>query len=281
MKTRLVLILFLVTAQNLIFSQAERVFNLRYDFNQVTPIDNQQFTTFKEFINLYSKATFKAIKVEAYSDSIGSEENNLKIGVKRYNFVNAHLNKISNLPPITFVNHGSGTQRRAKIPSEKARLVVVWFTFEEENITETDIVAVNDVFDSQETVIASVQEQTFDKEQVEKEAIDYRNKTMITSVQFEGDKGKYFGNPTPELRKIYMIYKQDTSLRLKITGHTCCGDMVRLSKRRAKKVYKDLKKEGIPKQKMSYEGWGNKRPLVLEVDENARQRNRRVEITFY
>jgi outer membrane protein OmpA-like peptidoglycan-associated protein len=98
---------------------------------------------------------------------------------------------------------------------------------------------------------------------------------------FIGNTAKYIGNPIASLNQIFDIYTKNPDLKLVISGHTCCGNKIRLSKKRARKVFRDLVAMGIPRSKMTYKGYGNQRPLVEEKDEKSRNVNRRVEVAFY
>lgn len=54
--------------------------------------------------------------------------------------------------------------------------------------------------------------------------------------------------------------ERDTTVTLLIRGHVCCGPAYRLSKRRAKKVYKYLLSAGAPKSRLSYKGYSDTCP---------------------
>jgi outer membrane protein OmpA-like peptidoglycan-associated protein len=64
-----------------------------------------------------------------------------------------------------------------------------------------------------------------------------------------------------------------------IEGHVCCGPAPRVSKRRARGVYRQLRKLDVPKEQMSYIGKSFDEPKVLkEKNEQDKDMNRRVEI---
>lgn len=88
--------------------------------------------------------------------------------------------------------------------------------------------------------------------------------------------------------KLMKIMKDNPNLRIEIQGHICCNTnrdgldkdtgTMNLSENRAISIYTELIKAGIDKQRLSYKGYGPFRKLVKEVDDNSRQRNRRVSI---
>lgn len=74
---------------------------------------------------------------------------------------------------------------------------------------------------------------------------------------------------------------KDSTLHLHVRGHVCCGPSERLSKRRAKKVYKFLLNLGIPKARMSWKGYSDTCPRRWpeKTDEDAAL-NRRVDFVI-
>ena len=63
-----------------------------------------------------------------------------------------------------------------------------------------------------------------------------------------------------------------------IRGHVCCGPSQKLSKKRAKKVYRYLKRSGVSPTRMEYIGYSDQLPLVFpEKTEEDEQKNRRVD----
>ena len=94
----------------------------------------------------------------------------------------------------------------------------------------------------------------------------------------------------PELQKLLVTMERNPNLKIEIQGHICCylgegdgydlgtGDNY-LSKNRAKYIYDFLIQHGIDPNRLSYIGFGRRKPLVIEeVNEEARSKNRRVEI---
>lgn len=93
-----------------------------------------------------------------------------------------------------------------------------------------------------------------------------------------------------ELVKLYYVMADNPSLKIQIEGHICCMRQgsdgydydtqdFHLSTNRAKHIYDYLVEKGISKDRMTYKGFGNSRPLAsperTPADENM---NRRVEI---
>ncbi len=80
---------------------------------------------------------------------------------------------------------------------------------------------------------------------------------------------------------LYDTLLKNPHLTAHIRGHVCGGNKVSLSRRRARTVYRYLIKNGIERDRLSYAGYGNQKPLVFPertaVDRGA---NRRVDVVF-
>jgi len=73
--------------------------------------------------------------------------------------------------------------------------------------------------------------------------------------------------------------RENANRKIIIEGHVCCGPNIRMSKKRAKAVYKSLLKLNAPKGQMTYVGKSFDEPKVLkEKSEVDKDLNRRVEI---
>ena len=85
----------------------------------------------------------------------------------------------------------------------------------------------------------------------------------------------------PELRRLAMILKNNSSFRIVIEGYTDNTGKkaynLQLSENRAKAVANYLISLGIPKQRVSYKGLGDQRPIADNFNEAGRSKNRRVE----
>ena len=72
---------------------------------------------------------------------------------------------------------------------------------------------------------------------------------------------------------------ENPSKEIRIEGHVCCGPDMRVSRKRAKRVYKMLRKLKVPKIQMEYIGRSFDAPKVeKEKNEADKDMNRRVEI---
>jgi len=84
-----------------------------------------------------------------------------------------------------------------------------------------------------------------------------------------------------EMDDLFNFLNQNKQIHAFIRGHVCCGDNLKLSKKRAKYVYQELIKRGVNKDRLRYQGFSNTLLLVNpEITEADRTKNKRVDIIF-
>ena len=96
---------------------------------------------------------------------------------------------------------------------------------------------------------------------------------------------KYFGKSTtvsPNYLYVMQALQEkletNPSLSIHVRGHVCCGPSLSISRRRARRAARYLKKMGISKERISHRGYSNSKPMVLpEKTEEDAQKNRRVD----
>lgn len=108
-----------------------------------------------------------------------------------------------------------------------------------------------------------------------------RNIPINTPIQFKGDKTKIDEKSYAYIDHLHHTMNKHPQLTAHIRGHVCCGNNKRVSKKRAKRVYKRLIYLGVDKERLSFYGYSNTLPLVFpERKEADRKINRRVDIIF-
>ncbi len=84
-----------------------------------------------------------------------------------------------------------------------------------------------------------------------------------------------------EMDDLFNFLNQNNQIHAFIRGHVCCGDNLKLSKKRAKYVYQELIKRGVNPDRLRYQGFSNTLLLVNpERTEADRTKNKRVDIIF-
>jgi len=100
-------------------------------------------------------------------------------------------------------------------------------------------------------------------------------------LYFHANKGVMKKESQPVLDQLYRTLMSYPELHAHFRGHVCCGHNKRISSKRARYVYKYLRKRGVPKERISYKGYSNTIPLVTpERTEADREKNRRVDVIY-
>lgn len=110
-------------------------------------------------------------------------------------------------------------------------------------------------------------------------------KLILKNLHFETDKAIILENSYFELNKLVYALKKNTTLKIKINGHTdnTGGQQYNqeLSEKRALSVRNYLLQKGISNLRMSVNGFGDTQPISDNNSVEGKQLNRRVEIEVY
>jgi outer membrane protein OmpA-like peptidoglycan-associated protein len=112
----------------------------------------------------------------------------------------------------------------------------------------------------------------------------------LKNVYFPADRHVMKPESMEALEKLYSVLKNNPNLKISIEGHVCCvrdaPDALdidtyepHLSVNRAKAIYNYLVEKGIDPGRLTYVGYGRRRPVIeVEQSEEDAEKNRRVEI---
>ena len=256
----------------MIFSQTKiKSFYFENDQSIPTPYSQNQLELFRQSFN---NNEVVILEIYSYTDSLGTNSYNNILASKRLDFVTNKLNLIDNsfiqLKPYA-LNYKYDVKdykswRRVDVYYELLVLkdsagIENSFTNENENEIETEL-----TIELSNPIDEAIKEEL----------------PFILNISFKEGTAKIELNSFAEIKKLadYMN-THPTARNIVIRGHVCCGNNMRISKNRAKSVYKELQKMGVEKSKLSFKGMSNKDPLVFPEKTNAdRQKNRRVDIVF-
>lgn len=126
----------------------------------------------------------------------------------------------------------------------------------------------------------------FDRQQNNTEiAYEVGRTYILQNVYFDFRQSQLRKDSYEELDKIVAFLKDNPDIHILIIGHTDNVGSTRynlqLSRERARSVFTYLYRQGIPLERMSYEGKGFSEPIADNETELGRQMNRRVEIMFF
>lgn len=108
------------------------------------------------------------------------------------------------------------------------------------------------------------------------------NSFRFENLNFQTASAELESGTEQELNDLAQLLKTQTQIEIRIEGHTDkVGDTAvnqKLSENRARTVYQFLIDQGIAPQRLSYQGFGESRPVADNESDEGRQENRRVEI---
>lgn len=105
-------------------------------------------------------------------------------------------------------------------------------------------------------------------------------KPINLNINFVGGQDVFLEESYPKLERLLEILLGDSTLEVELLGHVCCADDYELSIKRANAVFNFLLKNGISENRMSTEGFSNRKRLVPDTSEANMSLNRRVEAVF-
>ncbi len=104
---------------------------------------------------------------------------------------------------------------------------------------------------------------------------------VLKNVFFESGSAELLPTSVSELNRLKTLLESNPSLSIRINGHTDNigndQDNKTLSQNRAKAVYDFLIAQGIKAARLSYQGFGETKPIDTNETEEGRQNNRRTE----
>lgn len=235
-----------------------------------TVYSQNQLMLFKDKV---AKNEFIIEKVYAYTDSIGSSRYNDSLAKKRLEYVSTNLG-IQNMSSIPKVAQGLSRVYDAQ-SFLNWRRVDVYYQQLKPLVIETQEI------DTTELNLSEIKSQVLDTNHQEiLTSLDNATPYILNVEFFEGT-ADLDEKSLNEIRNLADFLTENATASIIIRGHVCCGKNMRMSKKRAKTVYKELIKLGISKTRLDYIGMSNKEPLVTpELSDSDRQRNRRVDIKF-
>lgn len=113
------------------------------------------------------------------------------------------------------------------------------------------------------------------------EPIRKGSKIEHAPIYFDRSTSKFIPSAMPELRRLAQTLIRNPKLQVEIQGHTDNigkkEELVMLSLERANAVREFLISQGVSIERLSIKGLGAKYPIVSNMDEQSRRKNRRVE----
>ena len=244
--------LFLLFIYNL-SAQQKPIETIYFDFDKFNLTDKQTEVV-NTFIKTIDTSKVESIQIYGYCDDRGNDEYNFRLSHNRVNTVQELL-----------VTAGFN-QSKIVILEGKGRVVVKPDTVE--NLYETRL-------RNRRVDLIVVKRNSFGKDVYNsfKDNLKVGDKICLESILFDIGSARLTHNSKKELDKIAETLQKRKNVQFEIRGHVCCTPEIysdgidkdtkerRLSWNRAKTVFNYLSTKKVSKNRMSYQGCGNKYPL--------------------
>lgn len=224
----------------------------------------------------------KELIIVGYADYLGSEDANLKLSENRAKNVQAYLSGLGIRKTNIKLVEGKGEIKRetetATGYAADRRVDIVLAERLKKVSTPTT------------TKTTTVPKPKTTEPPTTLTAIPVGQTLVLRNIYFHAGRHIVKQESVPELDKLYDALFENPKLKIQIEGHVCCVPQFAdaldedtfeqmLSVNRAKYIYNYLVYKGIEKSRMSYVGFGRRRPVVpVEKTLEDEDLNRRVEI---
>lgn len=117
---------------------------------------------------------------------------------------------------------------------------------------------------------------------IDLEGVSVGEVVRADNILFKADSTEVLESSLPVLQQIFEFLQNNPSVKLEVGGHTntipsheYCD---KLSEERAKNIAAFFYDRGVPKDRLSYKGYGKRQPLTQDTSLEGRRKNQRVEI---
>ncbi len=252
-------ILFLLLMPFRIVAQEEIVHSVYFDFDKYELKEDQTKSMLK-FMTALDTTIVESISIYGYTDDRGKDDYNYKLSTRRANTIREVLIAQGIKQKIIVTIEGKGKIRidddiienLPEVRSKNRRVDVV------ANLKEIVV---------EEPIAIPGLYETFSKNNIVGDRIHLKN------LLFERGSSKLTGASKSELAKLAKLLHRYKNYNFEIQGHVCCTPPYHteaidrdtrkreLSKNRAEAVYKYLLLKKIPKNRMTFKGYGTSKPL--------------------
>ena len=282
-----------------VIAQKQTSFTINFDFNKsdITPLASARLDSFVNFI-VTKKTTF-TIELAGHTDSVGSNEYNDALSLRRTEAVKKYLEDRGLESSNVVKEEGMGKRQPLNhnlTENERFlnRRVVVNVTIPGRSVLKmpSPEVKMPEVSTPEKKPIAI---DTPAKRSITAIVADTATKAgtkfVLRDLIFIGGRHYLVPESVPVIQELLSVMNNNPRLKISIEGHVCCipgnNDGVdldlgtaNLSETRAKTVYDYLIRNGIAAERLSYKGFGHQFPIKPYPEANVEDMNtnRRVEI---
>ena len=251
MKSKILIIFFLISIKSLGQKQVEVFFDFNKDFPNAASI-----LEINEWIS--KNKDVEITKLQGFCDSIDTKNYNIKLSERRIENVQILLDKSGlkfskELHKVAFGKEF----KQSKIQAENRKVII---------------------FYNEATVLPIESELT--KRIKSSKVGEY---IALPNIYFFNNSARIVPKSEPTLYDLRCAMEENPKLKIEIQGHICCqtfGDPANTSTARARAIYNYLLRNKINKNRMTFKGFGTTKPIHPIPEKNTQQEdeNRRVAI---
>ncbi len=255
MMIRLFYILSLIIGIN-IYAQEESIHSVYFEFDKFT-LDESQLEDAVKFITTTDTTRIESIEIFGYTDDRGKDEYNFKLSQNRANTIRDEFIKNGITKKVIITIEGKGRimidddieENIPEIRSKNRRVDVVM------NLKPLPVIQMPGYYE------------TIGKNHV------IGDRIYLNNLLFDRGSSKLTSTAKKELDRLAKLLLKHKNIHFEIQGHVCCTPKHqkeaidrhtgkrKLSHNRAESVYNYLVLKKIPKNRMSFKGYGSTVPL--------------------
>jgi outer membrane protein OmpA-like peptidoglycan-associated protein len=254
----------------IVWAQEESVHSVYFEFDKAD-VNAKQVTDMVAFIKGTDSTRIESIQIYGYTDDVGKEDYNFKLSTKRATTIQNKLleNGIKNKIIVTIEGKGKiliDDDIVENLPEKRSKNRRVDIVI---NLRELPKLVMPGYYNM------------LQKNHVVGDHI------ILDNILFEKGSSRLTSKAKEELDKVALLTLRYKNIQFEIQGHVCCTPpnqkeaidketrKRKLSENRAMAVYKYLAFRRVPKNRMTYKGYGNTKPLGKDP-----QYDRRVELVI-
>ncbi|MEN9337307.1 MAG: hypothetical protein RLZZ500_2294 [Bacteroidota bacterium] len=254
----------------IVWAQEESVHSVYFEFDKAD-VNAKQVTDMVAFIKGTDSTRIESIQIYGYTDDVGKEDYNFRLSTKRAGTIQTKLleNGIKNKIIVTIEGKGKiliDDDIVENLPEKRSKNRRVDIVI---NLRELPKLVMPGYYNM------------LQKNHVVGDHI------ILDNILFEKGSSRLTSKAKEELDKVALLTLRYKNIQFEIQGHVCCTPpnqkeaidketrKRKLSENRAMAVYKYLAFRRVPKNRMTYKGYGNTKPLGKDP-----QYDRRVELVI-
>ena len=247
------------------YAQEEAVKSVYFEFDKYS-LDDKQANEVVDFIKKTDSTRIESIEIFGYTDDIGKDDYNFKLSTNRANTIQTKLteNGVKNKIIVTIEGKGKiliDDDILENLPEKRSKNRRVDIVL---NLKELPKLVLPGVYNM------------LQKDHVVGDHI------YLENILFDKGSSHLLSKAKVELDKVALLTLRYKNLEFEIQGHVCCTPpnqkeaidketkKRQLSINRAQAVYKYLSFRRVPKNRMTFKGYGNTVPLGKEPEYDRR-----------